>query len=162
MLDLPTPGLYRVTQAMPGNETAFPAGCLVYVGTAADDSRFIVRPGRNDKNTWYWGEPTTPLRSPLWAKTLHKLPSEGFYVLPETLEFDGGAKWLANAIVQLGYNGEGKGILFVAERHEGDPSNSLHFSDRGYMASDELMARLLWAPILPLSKADLTERNKKS
>ena len=90
------------------------------------------------------------MRSPTWARTLKRLPSEGFYTLPDTLEMEGGGRWLKNAVVQLGYNGEGKGIVFVAERHESTDENVLKFSTRGIMINDDVLARLTWAPILPV------------
>lgn len=153
MLDLPDPGLYRTTQPYPGHEDDFPKDALVYIGQRENGGQtFIVRPGENRNNRWFWGEPVTPLRSPTWAKTLKPLPPEGFYTLPETINFDGGGKWLKNAIVQLGYNGEGKGIIFVAERRDTDDSNSLTFSDKGLMVDDAMLERLEWAPILPVAK----------
>ena len=156
MIDLPEPGLYRTTQAMPGHEQAFPAGVLVYVGENANGGagRFVVRPGANRKNRWYWGEPTTPLRSPSWGKTLKRLPAEGFYTLPQAIDFEAGGRWLENAIVQLGYNEQGKGIVFVAEQREASDANALYFSDRGLALEDDLLERLRWAPILPVRNAD--------
>lgn len=151
MLDLPEPGLYRTTQPYPGHEDAFPANVLVYLGEPASGGmKFIVRPGRNANNRWFWGEPTTPLRSPTWAKTLKPLPPEGFYSLPDTIELDGGGRWLKNAIVQLGYNGNGQGIVFVAERRDAEEANALYFSDKGLIVNDQLLERLEWAPILPV------------
>jgi len=150
MLELPDPGLYRTTQPLPGNEAAFPAGVLVYVGQPSNGGvKFVVRPADNRRNRWFWREPITPLRSASWAKTLKQLPSEGFYVLPEALEFEGGGRWLKNAIVQLGYNESGVGILFVGEWAEDAEENVLRFSDRGLLIDDSLLARLIWAPILP-------------
>ncbi|MCA9598104.1 MAG: hypothetical protein KC776_32555 [Myxococcales bacterium] len=152
MIDLPDPGLYRTTQPYPGHEEAFPAGVLVYLGQPQNGGvKFVVRPGQNRNNRWFWGEPTTPLRSPTWAKTLKSLPPEGFYTLPDAIEFDGGGRWLKNAIVQLGYNEQGQGIIFVAEQREGDDHNALFFSDRGMMVDDAMLDRLIWAPILPVS-----------
>jgi hypothetical protein len=131
---------------------------LVYVGQPRNGGvKFVVRPGENRNNRWYWGEPTTPLRSPTWAKTLRPLPPEGFYTLPEDINLEGGGRWLKNAIVQLGYNGEGRGILFVAEQREGAEVNALFFSDRGILVDDGLLSRLLWAPILPVSAAERTD-----
>jgi hypothetical protein len=151
MLELPDPGLYRTTEPMPGNEQAFPADVLVYLGKPNNGGvKFVTRPGRNKNNRWYWGEPTTPLRSPSWASTLLPLRSEGFYTLPERLELEGGGFWLQNAIVQLGYNERGRGIIFVAQRQEDAEQNTLTFSDRGLLISDELLSRLAWAPILPV------------
>src|SRR5688572_2810585 len=142
MIDLPDPGLYRTTQAFPGHEDAFPAGVLVYLGQPQNGGvKFVVRPGANRRNRWFWGEPTTPLRSPSWAKTLKTLPPEGFYTLPEPVELDGGGRWLKNAIVQLGYNERGQGIIFVGEWHEDAESNALHFSDRGMMVDDRMLER---------------------
>ena len=155
MINLPDPGLYRTTKAYPGNEDAIPAGVLVYVGDPPNNEglRFVVRPGANRKNQWYWNDPTTPLRSTIWAQTLTKLPSEGFYTLPEEVHLDGGLVWRRGAIVQLGYNGKGQGIVFVGERHDSREENVLVFSDKGLMISDDLLFRLIWAPILPVREA---------
>jgi len=150
MVDLPDPGLYRTTQAMPGHEEDFPAGVLVYIGQSQNGGgKFVVRPADNRRNRWFWRDPTTPLRSPTWARTLKQLPSEGFYTLPDTIEFDGGGRWIKNAVVQLGYNEKGQGILFVGEWRDDAQENVLNFSDRGLLIADELLARLNWAPILP-------------
>jgi hypothetical protein len=49
--DLPEPGLYRTTQPMPGNETQFPAGVLVFIGQPKTGGvKFIVRPADNRRN----------------------------------------------------------------------------------------------------------------
>lgn len=150
-LDLPDAGLYRTTQPMPGHEDEIPAGSLVFIGQSTNGGgKFAVRPAENRRNRWFWREPTTPLRSPTWAKTLKALPSEGFYTLPETLEFEGGGRWVKNAIVELGYNEKGQGIVFVGEWREEGTDNALHFSQRGMLINDELLARLVWAPILPV------------
>jgi hypothetical protein len=148
-LDLPENGLYRTTTAMPGHEDAFPAGVLVYIGEKSGQ-KFVVRPGQNRNNRWFWGEPTTPLRSPTWSRTLKKLRAEGYYTLPQQVEFEGGGRWLKNAIVQLGYNGEGKGIIFVGEQRDASSENALYFSDKGMMIDDGMLERLEWAPILPV------------
>lgn len=150
MIDLPEPGLYRTTEPMPGHEEEIPQGVLLYLGQSQNGGgRFVVRPGENRRNRWFWKEPITPLRSTTWARSLKPLPSEGFYTLPETLEFEGGGRWVKNAIVELGYDSTGRGILFVAEWREDGEENALYFSDRGLLISDELLARLVWAPILP-------------
>src|SRR5690606_6712108 len=151
MLDLPEPGHYRNTQALPWNDSEFPAETPVYVGERPNGGgTFVVRPGQNRNNRWFWGDPTTPLRSPTWGRTLKRLPSEGFYTLPEAINLENGGRWLKNAIVQLGYNPKGQGIIFVAERHDGVEENVLKFSDRGMLVNDDLLERLQWAPILPV------------
>jgi hypothetical protein len=145
-------GLYRTTQAHPFSPQAVPANSLVYVGDErSGNAQFVVRPGRNVHNRWYWGEPTVPLTDPLWERTLKRLPAEGFYTLPEDLRVGDTGVWRKNAILQLGYNLAGEGIAFVGERHEGLEVNALFFSDSGVRISDDLLFRLVWAPILPVS-----------
>jgi len=150
MMKMPDPGLYRTTKAYPGHEDEIPADTLVYVGAKHNGGLpFVVRPGSNRKNRWFWGEPTIPLRAVHWAETLRPLPSEGYYTLPDTLEFEGGGRWLKHAIVQLGYNSDGRGILFVAEQHADEERNVLIFGAEGRLIDDRLLSRLQWAPILP-------------
>lgn len=149
MIQLPKPGLYRTTQPYPGLEDQLPAATLVYVGQRPDEELpFVVRPGQNFRNEWYWSEPTLTLRSPTWAKTLVALPAEGFYVLPVDFAPAEGIRWPRNAIVQLGYNARGQGILFLAERHANEERNVLSFSERGVGVDDAFMRRLERAPVL--------------
>ena len=72
------------------------------------------------------------------------------------MELDGGGRWLKNAIVQLGYNEQGQGIIFVAEWREAGDENILRFSDRGLPVIDTLLDRLVWAPILPVEGSAAT------
>ena len=65
------------------------------------------------------------------------------------MEFEGGGRWVKGAIVQLGYNETGQGILFVGEWRDDGEENALYFSDRGLLIADELLERLVWAAILP-------------
>lgn len=147
-------GLYRTTVPLViRGEPAIPADVLVFVGKRqTDDLWFAVRPRSNRLNRWYWDEPTIALgpANDAWVDSLVPLPQEGYYTLPETLELPGGARWLRNAIVQLGYDETGRGIIFVAEQRSGAGENALFFSDRGVRVADELLGRLSWAPILPV------------
>lgn len=152
------PGLYRTTRPLVGHEEQFPANVLVYVGNRNDGGRFVVRPGRNTKNRWFWGDPVTPLEDATWAATLYALPREGFYTLPEPLEFEAGGRWPTNAIVQLGYDGLGRAILFVAEDREDEARNVLEFATVGQRIEDTLLKRLVWAPILPVPASPVSPR----
>jgi len=155
MINLPDPGLYRTTKPYPGHEDAIPENALVFVGQNEKTGvTFVVRPGANRLNRWYWGEPTVPLRSTVWAQTLIALPSEGFYTLPRQIDTGNGGRWIKNAIVQLGYNREGKGILFVAEQHKSEGRNILVFSDTGVGIDDTTLNQLVWAPILPVEATE--------
>jgi hypothetical protein len=89
-----------------------------------------------------------------WGESLKPLKAQGFYTLPEDLDLGGGGRWLKGAIVQLGYNQEGRGILFVGEDHDDEERNILVFSDKGLLIEDGLMDRLVWAPILPVKKGE--------
>jgi hypothetical protein len=145
-------GLYRTTEAHPHNPSGVPAGALVFLGSSSNGGgRFVVRPGRNEKNRWFWGDPTTPSTDPLWERTLKRLPAEGFYTLPADLKVGDAGVWRKNAIVQLGYSPTGEGIAFVAERREAEPDNALRFSEQGVKIDDDLLGALLWAPILPVT-----------
>lgn len=152
VMAIPSNGLYRTTLAHPLDAEAIPAGRLVYVGRK-EDGPFVVVPHYNERNRWFWKDPVTPLTDETWGSTLKRLPAEGFYTLPRALEFDAGGKWLKNAIVQLGYDRTGTGILFVAEQHHASVDNALYFSDRGHRIEDELLDALIWAPILPVKEA---------
>ena len=88
MIKRPEPGLYRTTKPYPGQEGAFPAGVLIYLGLE-EGVPFVVRPGQNRRNRWFWGKPTQPLRASSWAETLKPLPSEGFYTLPYDIQVEG-------------------------------------------------------------------------
>ena len=144
----PESGLYRTTRALPGHEKEIPAEALIYIGRKAGH-RFVVRPHDNRQNRWFWHDPVVTLSDQAWCSTLVDLPLEGFYTLPEEITFTEGGRWLKNAIVQLGYNEDGRPIVFVAEQPEGGTQNALYFSDRGMLIDDALMRRMEWAPILP-------------
>ena len=147
---LPEPGLYRTTAPHPRAADAIPEGRLVYVGQK-DGAGFVLAPHYNEHNRWFWRDPTTPLEAADgdFIAGLVALPPEGFYTLPHTLSFEGGGRWLENAIVQLGYDRSGQGIAFVAERRTVE-DNALFFSDRGQRIDDAVLFGLRWAPILPV------------
>lgn len=156
MADYLAPGLYRTTKPLPGHESAIPTGALVFLGARPDGARFVVRPTSNRRNRWFWGEPVIALDAgpggaTEWMWTLRRLPLEGFYTLPETIDLGGGGRWLKNAIVQLGYNEQGRGILFIAEDRAGETRNVLEFATSGRTIDDGLLDRLVWAPILPVN-----------
>ena len=149
MIKLPEPGMYRTTRPYPSREQELPAGVLVFIGAHSETGMpFVVRPGANRNNRWYWGEPTVALRALAWTETLTPLRPEGFYTLPEELAVGSSGRWLKGAIVQLGYDGGGRGILFVGEQHEEEPRNVLVFAERGVAVEDALIERLIRAPIL--------------
>lgn len=146
MSDSIASGLYRTTMPLPKNAD-IPADVLVYVGNRPDESRFVVRPYVNRRNRWYWREPVVTVADTAWLATLRRLRPEGYYLLPETIEVGEGRRWLEHSIVQLGYNGAGRAILFIAEDHAGEPRNVLEFARSGRIIEDTLLDRLVWAPV---------------
>ncbi len=71
---------------------------------------------------------------PEYAKTLIPLPPEGFYrvVQPFACCEKNCRTFEAESLVQLGYNGQGQGIVFSAVWED-----TLYFMDKGSLISDE-------------------------
>ncbi len=128
------PGIYKTTKFLTGNESEIGPGELVLIRTDGDFApASVLKPVSNNNNQWQFQMPgiKIPSNSLNWGDTLVKLPHEGFYRLLEEMSFDGGGRWLVNAIVQLGYTRKGDPILFIAQRRSPLSSNDLFFSDKG-------------------------------
>lgn len=128
------PGIYKTTKFLPGYESTIAPNLLVLIRT---DGEFapasVLSPVSNRFNQWQFQMPGVkiPSNSLNWGSTLIKVPQEGFYRLLKEKTFDGGGKWLVNAIVQLGYTRGAEPILFIAQRRNPLTSNDLYFSDKG-------------------------------
>jgi hypothetical protein len=128
------PGIYKTTKFLPGHEASVAPNLLVLIRT---DGEFapasVLLPVTNRFNQWQFQMPgiKIPSNSLNWGDTLVKLPQEGFYRLLKEKKFDGGGRWLVNAIVQLGYTRGGDPILFIAQRRNPLTNNDLYFSDKG-------------------------------
>ena len=128
------PGIYRTTKFLPGHEADVEPDQLVLIRT---DGEFapasVLKPVSNNFNQWQFQMPgiKIPKNSLNWGDTLVKLPHEGFYRLRREMTFDGGGRWLVNAVVQLGYTRKAEPILFIAQRRSPLLSNDLFFSDKG-------------------------------
>ncbi len=114
MADLPPCGLYRTGLAIEGH---VPAGRLVFFHNHGDPAPGVYLPRGWSANRAQWHETGHTIPSPAWAATLVPLPAEGFYRVREpfpccerrcrTYETD--------LLVQLGYDGDARPILFVPE-----------------------------------------------
>ena len=108
---LPPCGLYRTTA--PIGEV--PAGRLVYFHNHGDPGPGVYLPAswQNNRASWHRGGHTLPDEA--LASTLKPLPREGLYLVEE--EITCCAKrcqtYAPDTLVQLGYNGEGRAILFL-------------------------------------------------
>jgi hypothetical protein len=145
------PGIYKTTKFLPGHESEIAPNMLVLIRT---DGEFapasVLKPVNNSNNQWQFQMPgiKIPANSLNWGSTLTKIPHEGFYRLLQEKTFEGGGKWLVNAIVQLGYTRAAEPILFIAQRRNPLSSNDLFFSDKGVKVEfddlDEWIEPLAW------------------
>jgi hypothetical protein len=139
---LPACGLYRTTKPLPDHEDEVGESTLVYFHNHSDAGLpVVVAPDHNILNRWHFHGAGIPFRSLAWADSLVRLPSEGFYTLRKSLEFDGGS-WPRSTLVQLGYTRTADPILFIAQLRSALDENDLFFSDRGVGIAREQLALL--------------------
>lgn len=133
---LPPCGLYRTSAAI-GD---VPAGRLVYFHNHGDPGPGVYAPASWTSNRATFHERGVPLPHEALASTLVPLPAEGFYAVED--DFVCCEKrcqtFAANTLVQLGYNGEGKAILF-RPRWSG---HALEVPERGTGIDDERLRHL--------------------
>ncbi len=132
----PPCGLYRTTKAL----GELPAGRLVYFHNHGDPGAGVYLPKGWSLNRVQWHERGTPVPGPEWSETLQPLPGEGLYRVRERftccekkcVTFEPGA------LVQLGYDGEAKAILFTPEW----TPQGLAFPERGTVVDAPRLALL--------------------
>lgn len=145
------PGIYKTTKYLPGHESEIQPDLLILIRTDGDFApASVLKPVQNNNNQWQFQMPgiKVPPNSLNWGNSLIKLPHEGFYRLLKQKTFEGGGKWLVNAIVQLGYTRTAEPILFIAQRRNPLASNDLFFSDKGVKVElddlDDWIEPLAW------------------
>lgn len=114
MVELPPCGLYRTTRDL-GDDVR--AGRLVYFHNHGDPGPGVYLPSGWSANRAQWDETGHVIPDDAWAATLEPLMAEGLYRVREefvcceqqcrTYEVD--------LLVQLGYDAEGRPLLFVPE-----------------------------------------------
>ena len=114
MSELPPCGLYRTTRAI-GSDV--PAGRLVFFHNHGEPGPGVYLPASWKLNRAVWSERGVTVPDAEWAASLEPLPREGFYRVREPFHCCTQECRLfgANLLVQLGYNGEARPILFVPE-----------------------------------------------
>lgn len=135
--DLPPCGLYRTMKSIAGVE----AGRLVYFHNHGDPGPGIYYPERWTHNRAHWAANGSTITLPLDPGALKALPAEGFYRVASTfvccakkcVEFQ------PDQMVQLGYNGAGKPLLFMPELAGG----AITTPERGTAIDDEALAHLV-------------------
>jgi hypothetical protein len=136
MADHPPCGIYRTTQTLEG----IPPGRLVYFHNHGDPGPGIYLPERWSNNRAQWQARGTTVPSAAWSASLAPLANEGLYRVRE--EFFCCAKrcrtYEAGLLVQLGYDGEARPLLFVPEWNDA----GMTFPTEGLKFENENLARL--------------------
>lgn len=138
-------GIYRTTRPLPRTPSQVDANQLVLIRT---DGEFapatVMTAARNTNNQWAFSMPGLRLRDAddLWGRSLIKLLPEGFYTLKRERVFAENNRWPIGALVQLGYNRQGQGILFIARRRKELAENDLFFAKSGQRIDDEWFPHL--------------------
>jgi hypothetical protein len=129
--DLPPCGLYRTVKPVAGIE----AGRLVYFHNHGNPGPGLYGPERWMHNRAIWSERGTTVAASFDPSSLRALPAEGFYRVKkpfycctkQCVQFE------PDQLVQLGYNGVGKGLLFIPTLAGG----AITVPERGTVIDDE-------------------------
>jgi hypothetical protein len=134
--DLPPCGLYRTLQPI----ADVPAGRLVYFHNHGDPGPGVYLPERWNANRAQFSPKGFTLPRPYDTSALRPLPREGFYRV--TAAFHCCAKrcteFSPDMMVQLGYDGAGRGLLFLPEL----TSHGIAIPERGSLVDDDTFTNL--------------------
>jgi hypothetical protein len=144
MSDHPACGLYRTTQAL----GEIPAGRLVYFHNHGNPGAGIYLPRAWALNRVQWHERGNTVPGPEWSSTMQPLAAEGLYRVSSkfTCCERNCVTFQPEQLVQLGYDGDGKAILFIPEWS----ARGLGFPERGTVIDAE-KTRLLSKLAVPES-----------
>ena len=134
---LPRCGIYRTTKPL---GDAVPVGRLVYFHDHGDPGPGVYLPVKWKLNRAVWSERGNTIPDDEWARSLRALPREGLYRVREPFHCCQKECRLfeAGLLVQLGYDGEARPILFVPEW----TSSGLAIPASGTLVDGEKLARL--------------------
>lgn len=136
---LPNCGIFRTSEALPGNEFNVPAGRLVFFHNHSEKGLPIVLlPQSNAENKWTFQDKGFLIKEPSFTSTLRPLLAEGIYILRSEFK-DGDRVFPARSLVQLGYNQAAEPILFRGRWEK----NSILFPDKGVKAKNDSIFREL-------------------
>lgn len=144
----PACGLYRTTRPLGG----VPAGRLVYFHNHGEPGPGIYLPVGWEQNRASWSAHGHPVPDAEWSTSLVPLPAEGLYRVRERFFCcpDQCRAFEPEALVQLGYDGEARALLFLPLWK----GVGLTFPERGTHVDLEHLSRLVrlgvaWAPRPP-------------
>ena len=134
---LPPCGLYRTARPIAGVD----AGRLVYFHNHGDPGPGLYFPERWHHNRAQWTPNGTTVPLPLDAKALLPLPAEGFYRVVRTFVCcaKNCVEFKPEQLLQLGYTGAGKPLVFVPEFSGG----AITVPERGTAIDDDALAHLV-------------------
>lgn len=139
---LPKCGLYRTTAPVGDVQ----AGRLVYFHNHGDPGPGIYFPDSWSHNRAHFAPNGMTLPEAFDARTLFALPQEGFYRVKSafTCCAKNCVKFEPETFVQLGYNGEGRALVFLPELASG----TIEIPDRGVGVDDSALSNLVLMRIL--------------
>ena len=129
--DLPPCGLFRTVKPIGSIEP----GRLVYFHNHGNPGPGLYFPERWTHNRAIWSERGTTVPADFDPRSIHALPAEGFYRVKRSFHCctKKCVQFEPDQMVQLGYNGSGKGLLFIPTLQGG----AITTPDRGTMIDDE-------------------------
>ena len=136
MAELPPCGLYRTTQAIGG----VPADRLVYFHNHGDPGAGVYFPEKWTHNRAHFSPKGQTVPPDFDPGSLVPLPAEGFYHFKVTSFCceKKCVKFEPDQLVQLGYNGAGKALIFAPELVGG----AVEIPERGTALDDAQLAKL--------------------
>jgi hypothetical protein len=140
-------GLYRTTRALSDN---LPENVLVYYHNHGDPGPGVYPVKSWNNNKAKFQEKGITLDDSKYAKTMKSLKTEGFYRVTKNFYCCDNHCFLfeRDTLVQLGYNGDGKPIVFIPELH----NEGLLLPQKGNLIDDEFVNNL--KPLRVMNKLD--------
>lgn len=146
---LPPCGLYRIVKPLAGVEP----GHLVYFHNHGNPGAGIYFPESWTHNRAIFAPKGRTLAPDFDPGALHPLPAEGFYRVDAAFHCCAKKcmRYEPGAMLQLGYNGAGRGILFVPELRGGMISTP----ERGTLVDDQALGHLVPLKIVERQAPDV-------
>ena len=134
--ELPPCGLYRTALPIGGVE----AGRLVYFHNHGNPGAGVYLPERWSHNRAHFSPRGITVPQPLDPRALTPLPAEGFYRVTSSFYCceKQCTKFEPDQMVQLGYNGAGRALLFVPELAGG----AITVPERGTLIDDAALSKI--------------------
>ena len=135
--DLPPCGLYRTVKAIAGIE----AGRLVYFHNHGNPGPGLYFPESWSHNRAKFSQNGTTVPADFDPKSLRPLPAEGYYRVKAAFHCceKQCVKYEPDQLVQLGYNGAGKALVFIPELSRG----VIGVPERGTFVDDAALPNLV-------------------